>query len=271
MKGIKRIALWGGIGLSALLLVLILGRNLLIQHGASAAVKAALGLDLTIGEVQVGLLETDFRIRELVVRNPPGFGSEPLARVPLIYVDYELGSLFSGKLHCTRIEVEVAEVSVVQDASGATNLLKVKALAEGGKQEGSETKPEPKRESKPMEMRIDKLILSIGRVRYLKLKGDGSVQSERNLEIGLDHEVFEDLTSPRQIVKLVLWRAVKSAGLNNLGLAWDLLGPSLDDVKGKAMEALEGIGEGIKKGAKGLQEGASGLWDKLKKGLGGED
>ena len=261
MKSIKRVFLWCGIGLAGLLIVLLLGRNLLIQHGAAAAVKAALGLDLSIGEVQTGLLDTDFRIKDLVVRNPPGFGKEPLAKVPLIYVDYELGSLLSGKLHCTKVEVEVEEVSAVENAKGETNLQKIQSLAGGdGKKPGAK-KPEG---GKPTEMRIDKLVLTVGRVRHIRLREDGSVRDEKEFKIGLDHEVFENLDGPGQIVRLVVWRALKAAGLSALGgLALDSLETGLKNVSGKGLEALQGLGDTLKDGAKGL-------FDKVKKGVGGD-
>ena len=259
MKLLKRLFLWCGIGLVALLVALLLGRNFLIRNGAAVAVKAALGLNLSIDEVQTGLLDTDFRIRNLVVRNPEGFGKEPLAKVPLIYVDYELGSLLAGKLHCTRIEVEVEEISAVENAKGETNLGRLKALTEGD----GKKKEESKGDDKPVEMRIDKLVLTVGRIRHLRLAEDGSVKREKDYKIGLDHEVFEDLTSPMQIVRLVVWRSVKAAGIGNLGLAMDSLGTGLRGVKGKTMETLQGI-------TKGLKDGAGGLFDKVKKGLSGD-
>ena len=123
----KRLLRWGGFSIVLLVAAVALGRNALIKHGAKAAVKAALGLEIDIEDLDVGLFTSQVRIQGLRVSNPPGFGDAPLAVIPLIYVDYEAGSLFGPKPHFSEIAVEVSEVSVVKDAGGALNLNRIRA------------------------------------------------------------------------------------------------------------------------------------------------
>ena len=258
---IKRFLRWAALGFLLLVAAVLLGRNLLIKQGARAALKAALGLALAIDSLDVGLFRSTIRIEGLAVSNPAGFGDAPLARVPLIFVDYDLGSLLGGKPHFRAIEVDVAEVSVVKNAGGELNLNRIRAVASKGGEK-------PQEASKPVEMRIDRLTLTIGKVRYLELDGAGATRKESDFQVGVDHEVFEDLRGPDEVVRLVVLRTVKAAGLKGLGLCMEnLASAGLEHVKGKGMEALDAVGEGLKNGAGKVGDAARGLFDGLRKQL----
>ncbi len=262
---ILRTLKWGGISLAVLLGALLLGRNLLIKQGAKAAVKAAVGLDMDIADLDVGLFASRVRIEGLTVHNPEGFGEAPLAKVPVIYVDYEAGSLLGDKPRFTEIEVNVAEVSVVKNSVGELNLNRIRAIAS----QGPKPSEKPKETDKKIEMQIDRLTVTVGRVRYLELDASGNIRKELDYSIGVDHEVFEDLRSPEEIVRLVVLRAMGAAGLKGLGLSIESLASAgLDHVKGKGMKALESIGEGLKSGAGKAGDAAKGLFERVKEKLG---
>ncbi len=242
-KTLKRAVL----GFVAAVVLLLVARNLIIRLGAKAVVHRVLGVDMDIGNLDVGLFRSDLRIEGLVVHNPEGFGKEPLADVPLIHVDYELGSLLSGKPHCTLVELEIHDVQAVQNGAGDWNLMKIKALAEGEKgDKKDEEKKEPEAPSKKLEMQIDKLVLTLGQATYTELDKSGAVESQKVIKIGLDHEVFEDLKSPEEIAQLVGWKVAKAGGLN-LAMAW-----IRDSLKEKLMGGLKSAGEGITDSIKGL-------------------
>ena len=242
MKILKRTVLWSLVGL----VVLLLARNVIIRMGAKAVVHRVLGVEMDIGDLDVGLFKSDLRIEGLKVHNPEGFGKEPLADVPLIHVDYELGSLLSGKPHCTLVELEIRDVQAVRNAAGDWNLMKIKALAEGDKKEEKKEEKEPPAEAKKLEMQIDKLVLTLGQATYTELDKGGAVESQKVIKIDLDHEVFEDLKSPEEIAQLVGWKVAKAGGLN---LAMDWI---RDSLKEKLMSGLKSAGEGVMSGIKGF-------------------
>lgn len=245
------------LALAIVVAALLLGRNLILKAGIPAALKSALGLELSIGRMHVGLFESRIRIEDLRVQNPPGFGTEPLAVVPLIDVDYELGSLLSNRIHCTAIQVEVQEVRVVKDAQGEVNLNHLTAVG-GEKPAEGEKAP-----SEPVQMQIDRLTLTVGRVSYTTLKRDGT-ESTKTMEIGLDHEVFENLRSPKEVVRVVILRVLRLSGLEHIGVAVDALKSGLSHIGGAGKDLLEDVGKGLKEGAGKLKEGAGGLLDRLR-------
>lgn len=245
------------LALAVLVAALLLGRNLLLQAGIPRALKAALGLELEIARMHVGLFESRIRIEGLKVMNPPGFGAEPLAVIPLIDVDYELGSMFSGKLHCTAIEVDVQEVRIVKDAQGEVNLNHLTAV-------GGEKAPAGKEApAEPAQMQIDRLTLTVGTVHYVTLKKDGTA-STKTMGIGLDHEVFENLRSPQEVIRVVVLRVLRLSGLEHIGVAVDALKSGLSHIGGAGKDLLEGVGKSLKEGAGKLKEGAGGLLDRLR-------
>ena len=251
MKILKRIVLWGLVGVVALLLA----RNFIIRVGAKHIVHRVLGVEMDIDDVDVGLFKSFIRIEGLKVHNPEGFGKEPLADVPLIHVDYELGSLFSGKPHCTLVELEIRDVQAVQNAAGDWNLMKIKALAEGEKKEDKEKEEKkPEAPSKKLEMQIDKLVLTLGQATYTELDKSGAVDSQKVIKIGLDHDVTEDLKSPEEIAQIVGWKVAKAGGLN-LAMAW-----IRESLKEKLTSGLKSIGNGI---TDSITKGAKGLFSKL--------
>lgn len=245
----KKLLVRIGIGLGVLLLALLLGRNLLIKHGAGVAARAAIGIDLTIDDVSVGLFDTRIRLEGLRVHNPPGFGDRPLLVAPVIDVDYELASLLGGTLHCTTIEVNVQEVNLVKNAAGEVNLNKLKAVSD--QDPGAKDKPES--QGKDMAMQIDRLILTVGEVHHVTLDAAGKEASMKTIALHLDHEEFKDLNSPTEIVAVVVLRTVTAAGLHGVGVAVDGLKSGLSHVGGAGMDVLKGLGSGAK-----------GLLDKLR-------
>ena len=240
-----------------LLVALLVGRNVWIKHAARAVVKSALGVDLEMAGLDVGLFQSRIRIEGLTVHNPPGFGNDPLALIPLIDVDYALGSLFSGTPHCTAIELDVHELVVVKNAQGEINLNRLKAVMEAGHEKRNAPAQEP---SKPREIQIDRLTLTVDQVRYITLARDGT-PTVKTFPIGLDHEVFENLKRPEDVVTVLVWRVLKASGLQGIGVAVDQLRRGLAQIGVQGMDAIEGA---VKAAPVKLKEGAQGLLDALK-------
>ena len=85
--------------------------------------------------------------------------------------------------------------------------------------------------------------------------------------IGLDHEVFENLNSVAEIVRVIVLKTVMTAGLKNIGLAVDKVGQGLESVAGLGLKTLTEKTEVLEKGAGELVEQAGKIKqeaDKLK-------
>ncbi len=244
----KKLLKWTALLLLAVVALGLVARNFIIKATAKKVVRQTLGVEMDIGSLNVALFDSDVRIEDLKVYSPEGFGKEPLAEVPLIHVDYEAGSMLKGKPHCTLVELDIHDVEVVRNAAGDLNLSKLKALQKGDGDKPAEG-GSPSEEGKPVEMRIDKLVLTLHQVTYTTLDADGSVKSQQVYQTGMDKEVFEDLQSPKEIAQLVALRAAKAVGMK---LAVYGIRMGLSRMGDKAMEGLKSMGGGFLEGAKGL-------------------
>ncbi|MCK4423476.1 MAG: AsmA family protein [Candidatus Omnitrophica bacterium] len=240
MKKKTKILISIGVGLLIILIVLLACKDILIKQGVKIGVKTALGLEMDIGKLKVGLLSSMIHIEDMKIYNPKGFGPESLADIPLIYVDYDLGSVIRGKIHCPEIEINIKEVAVVKNEQGELNLNEIKSIADKSapEQAQEETAPADKKKDdhkKELEMQIDKLVLTIGQVRFLDYSNEEKPK-ERTMMIGLDHEVFNDLNSIGEIVRVIVLKTVMTAGLKNIGLAVDKLSCGLESAAGELTE-----------------------------------
>ncbi|MBI2191171.1 MAG: hypothetical protein HYU36_04225 [Planctomycetes bacterium] len=255
-----------GIAAAAILVLFLaaafFSMNWAVRHGVRTAVRRSLGMEVEIRDLDVRFLRaTDIRIEDLTIYNPEGFEGEVLARIPLIYVDYELGSLFKNRVHCTLVELNVEEVAVMKNAAGEVNLNRLAALLEGEESPpGKSDHTQP-----PTEVRIDRLVLTFDRVKFKDISG-GEAARERTLRIGLNHEEFEDLSSVEEIVQVVVLKGLVTAGLANIGVAVERLGSMLKNVRGKGMEALKGVTSAMKEGVGRIRDKGGRLLKKVKPG-----
>lgn len=273
MKKKTKVLISISVGLLIILIVLLACKDILIKQGVKIGVKTALGLEMDIGKLKVGLLSSMIHIEDMKIYNPKGFGSESLADIPLIYVDYDLGSVIRGKIHCPEIEINIKEVAVVKNEQGELNLNKIKSIADKNAPDQAQEETAPPAEEKAggkdkkeLDMQIDKLVLTIGQVRFLEYQGQEKPK-ERTMMIGLDHEVFNDLNSIGEIVRVIVLKTVMTAGLKNIGLAVDKLSCGLESAAGLGLEGLNEAGEIVKKGTGELTEQAGKLKDKTKETL----
>lgn len=265
-----------------LVVALVVARNSIIKTGIEQGTKHAVGLETSIEGLNIGLASTDFEIKGLNVSNPEGFKQYPtLAKIPLIYIDYNLDAFMQKKIHFTKIELNLEEVAIVKSKDGKVNLKELAAL---GQSDSAPEKAPEEEPSKPApEIKIDQLVLSIERVKYMDYSGDKP--KERTINIGLKDETFENVDDINAVVKIIVLKVITQTGLTNLNLAIDTLSEGLTDVlKAADLKVLKDVtsgvtdqtkkigsqlGEGLSKGTKGVTEGVGKTADSLKKGTSG--
>ena len=139
--------------------------------------------------------------------NPPGFPNEPFIHIPEVGADYDLGALLTGKLHLPLVILNLKEMTVVKNKEGALNVdsLKVSQQAEKPKEKGAEEKPKEK--SKEMAMQIDVVQLNVSRVIF-KDYSKGEPPAVQVFEVALKDKKFENVTSPQQLVTLIMVQAM---------------------------------------------------------------
>ncbi len=195
-----------------LVAILLLGRNFLIKHIVQIGAKNSLGMEIKIDKLNVRLFRSFIRLDGLKVYNPEGFEGEVLARVPLIYVDYDPVSILKRKLHCNEIEINIHEMAIIKNQKGELNLNKLRATGKGNEKTSKNNDKEKKGGE---EIKIDQLILTFDHIKFINYSGRKKPR-EIKIAIGLDHQKFENFSSVKEVIQLITLKALMYAGLQNI-------------------------------------------------------
>ena len=118
-----------------LVLVVLIGRNIIIKTSVSPMVRSLTGFDASVGGVSVGVFSSKIAIQGLKMTNPSDFAEKRMLDAPEIYVEYKLPSMLSRTREFPKIRLKIAEVVVVKNEKGESNVARIMAVkpkSEGG-------------------------------------------------------------------------------------------------------------------------------------------
>lgn len=122
MKKFRRWVLGILAGLAALLLALVLLRDVLLKTVVERGLEEETGLRAVIGELTTAIGSGALRVRGLKLYNPPEFGGKLMADVPELLVNLDVVRAADGKLRFRELKLNLAELNVVRNAAGRLNL-----------------------------------------------------------------------------------------------------------------------------------------------------
>jgi hypothetical protein len=136
-------------------------------------------------------------IEHFQLYNTPEFGGAPFVDIPELHLEYDRFSLARRKLHITLLRFNLAELNIVKNETGHTNIVSM--MNHAGAQ-----RPRNHRGAEVEFTGIDVLNLSLGKVRLLDLKDR---QKSGELYIGLRDQVFRNVKSESDLlgVLFVIW------------------------------------------------------------------
>lgn len=215
MKRFTKIIIILFIVLVSLITALFLLKNPLIKSVVIAGASQVTGVPVHIDEFSFSVFKQAIQIRGLKLYNPEGFPEEVLLDIPEVRVDYDLFALLKGKLHLPLIVFNLKEMVVVRNKEGKLNVDSIRAALKQEKpseevevEEEVEEVEEPAEEpSEPMEMYIDVVTLSIGKVIY-KDYTKGDQPYVKSFDAGVKEKTYRDITSAQQFGTLVLKEAI---------------------------------------------------------------
>jgi uncharacterized protein involved in outer membrane biogenesis len=249
--------------------LLLVFKNVLIKKAVEQGTKRVTGLELTIRDMDVGLLASKVDITDMRLLNPAGFPDKVMIEIPKFLVDVELASFFKKRAHVETLALNLKELVVVRNKDRKLNL---NALRSVGKKQPREKKPaqqeEGKKEKKAPQVTIDTLILKIGKVTY-KDYSWGAKPFTKTFTIGID-EIYRDITDPQKLVNLIIVRALQKTNIAQLA-NFDLgtlkadVSDTLKTVEKAATEAGKKELEDLEKSA--TEEVEKEIGEELMKGL----
>ena len=177
------------------LVALVASFDWLVKRSMMIALGRATGGDVQIQRVQVGFRQGMFHVEQLRLLNPPAFGGGPMLDLPEFYMAYDQAAAVTNALHLKEVRVNLAEIGIVIDARGRTNLLSLG----GGLKKLSDS--QTNKISKLNFTGIDKLTVTLGQVTTVDLRQPGHTNVIR---LGLRNEVLRNVRTEADLMPLVI-------------------------------------------------------------------
>ena len=209
------------IALAILAVVLLLVfKDTILRLVAEHQIRAETGMDVKIGRFSSGLFSPVVTIENLKLYNTPEFGGAEFLIIPELHVEFDADALTRQQLRIKLIRFNLAELDVVKNQAGQTNLVTMLAKMPKGKiaPHGIHVG------GRKFEFEsIDVLNLSLGRTRFIDLKNH---QNDREVALNLENQVFNNIKTEGDVYGIMFLIWLRSGGASFIkpgDIAGDLL------------------------------------------------
>jgi len=223
--------------------VLLLTYNSILKNLIEHNIRAQTGMDAQIGKLDVSLFEPTIEIRDLQIYNPANFGGAPFLNIPEIHIEYDRPALMRRQLHFTLVRLNLAELDIVKNQNNELNIFPegvpmqttpAPLIASSQRPIPAPAPPQPGVSPSVPPTRItpaprqpgasppvinfeeqtgydftgiDKLNLSVGKVKYLDLKDPGN---DREQAIRLDNWIVPHVKSVNDLAGTMVFIELRS-------------------------------------------------------------
>jgi uncharacterized protein involved in outer membrane biogenesis len=188
-----------------LIIIFLLSLNTILRVVIEHNIRAQTGMDAEIGRFKLGLTEPTLEIQDLKIYNPPSFGGTPFLDIAEIHAEYDPAALARKEVHLTLLRFNLAELDIVKNQSGQTNIF---ALAKAPQiKSGAPSASNFKKQTGYDFQRIDALNVSFGKAKYIDLKNPAN---DREQIIGLQNIVVPDVKSTRDLAGVAFLIGLRS-------------------------------------------------------------
>ena len=164
------------------------------------------GLDVRIGRFSSGLFSPVVTIEDLKIFNTAEFGGTPFVDITELHVEFDAAELARRRLHITLLRFNLAEVDVVKNELGQTNVF---ALLNRIQPEREQSGGGQKLLRDFQFTGIDVLNLSLGKAKYIDLRDS---KNNREIDIRLENQVFKNVKSEGDIYGMLFMIWLHSGG-----------------------------------------------------------
>jgi uncharacterized protein involved in outer membrane biogenesis len=179
--------------------------NTIVKQAIQSRFRARTGMDARIGLVDVGLLSPTFTIENFKLYNTADFGGSIFIDMPELHLEYDPLAIRSGKLHFKLVRLDLAEVALVQDKKGRSNVQDLenrsRSASRGKKSSGDDFQFTG----------IDTLNLSLGKFRLSNLASG----REDEIQFGIKNQISHNVKTEADLAGLNLLLATRAASLSS--------------------------------------------------------
>jgi uncharacterized protein involved in outer membrane biogenesis len=211
-KWLVRLAVTLFLLLIVLLVIGVLLKDVIAKSIAERNLRDNTGMDAKISKLEVNLSTPTVNLEGLKLYNTPEFGGSTFLDLPELRIEYVPGDIRGGKLHFKTVRLHLAEVHVVKNKDGKTNidLLQKEAKKKASGQKSKTDKPGVDFGG------IDTLYLTVGKIR---ITDESDPRNNQVIDVGIKDEVGQNLKDEAQITQwfsgVVLKLALRDAMMNS--------------------------------------------------------
>ena len=198
----------------ALLVVVLIGaavalfiyRDSMFRSVVENRIRTQTGMDVKIGKFSSSVFSHTITIENLQLYNTAEFGGAPFLQIPELYIECDPVAFAQRKLRIKLARLNLAELCVVKNDAGQTNLFSVRtqldhrdikknSLSEllGGFDFGG----------------IEVLNLSVGKAKFIDLKDS---KKNREMRVDLQNQIFKNVKSNEDLDTILFLVWLKSGG-----------------------------------------------------------
>ena len=188
----KKLLKWG-IRLLICLVILLVAAMLLfdtvVTSLAESRIRTATGLEVKIGKLEIGLLHPKCSLENFKLYNTAEFGGAPMLDLPELHLEYDREALNQGRLHFKLIRFNLAELNLVKNQVGRTNILELFTKLQTANL----------RKTKAMKLEfsgVDTLTFTLGKLIQTDL---GQSNSPRAFDFRVKNQTITDLKTEEDV------------------------------------------------------------------------
>ncbi len=185
-------------------ILLLVFKDTILRKVTEHRIHSETGMDVKIGRLSTGL--DGVTIENLKLYNTPEFGGTEFLIIPELRVEFDTDALATKKIKIKLLRFNLAELDVVKNQAGQTNLVTMLAQMPKGKLAPHGIHVGGKKfefES------IDVLNLSLGRMRLIDLKDR---KNDRDVQINADNQVFNNVKTEGDVYSILFLIWLRSGG-----------------------------------------------------------
>jgi len=168
----------------ALVAGLLFSKDTIAKAAVEQQLRAQTGMDVNIGKFSLSVLSPIATIENLTLFNTADFGGTPFLKIREMHIEFDREALAHRELRLKLLKLNIAELSIVINDRGQTNIVNLAAA------------PKPAKTSEMVEFKgIDVANFSIQKVLLLDLQNQ---RNNRQATWNLQNQMFRDLKTSGQ-------------------------------------------------------------------------
>jgi hypothetical protein len=197
----------------ALLVVVLVVAALLLKDSvlrlvAEHRIRKETGMEAKIGRFSSGLLSPAVTIENLKLYNPAEFGGGLFLDVPELHFELDRLALAGRKLRLVLVRFNLAELDIVRNEAGQTNIFSLGAKVQAARKGGGGGGLGRWLEGFQFDG-IDVLNLSLGKARFIDLK---EPRNNRDIDVQMKNQVFKNVKSEADLYGILFMAWLRSGG-----------------------------------------------------------